>query len=456
MTATWDDLRPRFQAAVQARLPTHLDRIGWNSTRIDAHQRDRLRHLLTHATTHSPFHARRLKGLSPETVELGDLGSLPVMTKQDLMTAFDDVLTDRSLTLHAVDTHLAATADTPSLLDGDRFATTSGGSSGMKGVFVHSWDAMVDLFARMMAGGGAHPPGPGVIGLVVSPSPVHPSGLIASLAGFPPKRVVRVPVTLPVAEIVARLNEAQPDRLLGYPSVIRRLAAEQAAGRLLIRPSGIMVGAERLDEATAGEIGAAFGAPILNMFMASEGLIGACRPGAEAFTFWRDLAIIELVDEHNKPVPAGTRSARVLVTNLFNPVQPLIRYAIEDQLLRRSDASDHGHLIATVEGRGSEAFVYGETRVQPKTLFEPVMQVRGVLDWQVRQTKGGVDVDLLVQGDVNPPRLAADIGRALTGAGMREPSVSLRLVDELIRDARTGKLRRWVPLEARSSASPVS
>ena len=77
-------------ALVRERLPEHLDRLGWSTERIAAHQRDALRRLLRIAIDHSPFHAARLHGVEPERFELSDLVSLPIMTKAEMIAAYDD------------------------------------------------------------------------------------------------------------------------------------------------------------------------------------------------------------------------------------------------------------------------------------------------------------------------------------------------------------------------------
>ena len=45
-----------------------------------------------------------------------------------------------------------------------------------------------------------------------------------------------------------------------------------------------------------------------------------------------DWLILEPVDEHQRPVPPGQPSCSVLLTNLANTVQPLIRYDLGDQV----------------------------------------------------------------------------------------------------------------------------
>ena len=45
-----------------------------------------------------------------------------------------------------------------------------------------------------------------------------------------------------------------------------------------------------------------------------------------------DLCLTEVVDETDQPVPAGQRGNAILVTNLFNHVQPFIRFKVNDMV----------------------------------------------------------------------------------------------------------------------------
>jgi phenylacetate-CoA ligase len=108
----------------------------------------------------------------------------------------------------------------------------------------------------------------------------------------------------------------------------------------------------------------AFGVPPFNQFVSTEGLVGHTEPGGAVFAFATDLCIIELVDAGNRPVPEGAASAKVLVTNLHNRTQPLIRYELTDHFTRRPDGADP-YLRATVEGRADETFRYRDVTVDP-------------------------------------------------------------------------------------------
>ena len=106
----------------------------------------------------SPFHARRLAGIDPAEVDPTDLRALPVMTKAQMMDELDDVLTDRRLTRADVEETLAATGDESLVLHEDFIAFTSGGSSGVRGVFVLDLAAADRLHRAADArADGAHP-----------------------------------------------------------------------------------------------------------------------------------------------------------------------------------------------------------------------------------------------------------------------------------------------------------
>jgi phenylacetate-CoA ligase len=110
---SWERLRAQFQTALLAGIPEHLQRLTWNAEQLRAARQDRLRRLLAHAVTHSPFHRRRLAGVDLDRLEPADLSSLPVMTKADMMAALPEVFTDRRLTRDLVEQALAATDTQP-------------------------------------------------------------------------------------------------------------------------------------------------------------------------------------------------------------------------------------------------------------------------------------------------------------------------------------------------------
>jgi phenylacetate-CoA ligase len=324
---SWGRFRADFQAEFLARIPEHLERLTWSAGRVEAAQREGLHRLLAHAVAHSPFHRERLARTGWASIEPADLSSLPVMTKNDMMAAIDDVFTDRRLSLAAVERALAATGTEPIPVLGRYLALTTGGSAGRRGVFVFepavkAWfilSVVRPLLVGLTAMGG--PPAGGLpIAVVGAASAVHATAAaVAESAGAGmPLRPVSVPVTLPLPQIVDRLNTLQAPVLLGYASVLARLAAEQRARRLDISPAVIISTGEALLPEVRAEITAAFGTPVINSFATTEGLMGTSPPGGDVLMFNSDMCIAELVDAGNRPVGPGVPSAKVLVTNRYN------------------------------------------------------------------------------------------------------------------------------------------
>ena len=57
-------------------------------------------------------------------------------------------------------------------------------------------------------------------------------------------------------------------------------------------------------------------------------MLGFSCPNGPGLHLYDDLAIIEPVDAHGDVVGVGVPSAKILITNLFNTLLPLIRYEI--------------------------------------------------------------------------------------------------------------------------------
>jgi phenylacetate-coenzyme A ligase PaaK-like adenylate-forming protein len=117
--------------------------------------------------------------------------------------------------------------------------------------------------------------------------------------------------------------------------------------------------------------------------------MGSSAPGGDVLMFNSDMCIIELVDAGNRPVGPGVPSAKVLVTNLYNLAQPLIRYELADSFARVPSDSGPGHLLARVQGRADEVFHYQAGDLHPHVVRSVMVQSPEVMEYQVRQTGPG-------------------------------------------------------------------
>ena len=444
-------MRERYQADFLRRVPEHVGRLDWSPAQIAARQLEGLRALLAVARERSPLHARRLRAIDPDRFQLEDLPRLPVMTKSELMDDFDEALTDRRVTRALCERALAATTNEPQPLFDAYFCLSSGGSSGRRGVFVKDLEAWTEFslalnrgaMKRALAAGGPPTDG-GEIALIAAGSAVHCTGVARAWTAGGPVRFCKIPVTLALPEIVERLNALQPAGLYGYPSVLARLAQEQREGRLRISPQSIRSTSENLLTEWRTAISEAFGAPIVDTYGTTEGLVGVSEPDETSFTFNSDACILELVDAAGAPVPPGVASARILVTNLANHIQPLIRYEIGDRFVRQPDSPHHGHLRARVEGRADEVLRFGKVEIHPLVIRSVLVKTPEVSDYQVRQTTRGVEVTAQADGALETESLRLELIASLASAGLRDPEVEVRAVPVLERHGDTGKLRRFI------------
>jgi len=143
-------------------------------------------------------------------------------------------------------------------------------------------------------------------------------------------------------------------------------------------------------------------------------------------------AIVEVVDDANRPVPPGTFGSRVLLTNLVNRVQPLIRYELSESVQLAGGPDPSGRpfdRILRIDGRSDDVLVLpgaagGEVAVHPYRLRAPFVQLLDVLQYQVVRRPDELLVRTVLRGSAPhdlPERIRAELDEALDGAGASFP-----------------------------------
>jgi phenylacetate-coenzyme A ligase PaaK-like adenylate-forming protein len=420
-----------------------LERERWPRERLEAFQRERLDELVRHASERSAFWRERLpRG----RVRLTDL---PVLTKDDLTGSFDDMVTDRRLRLDDLTEHLAR-IDTDALYLGEYRVMTSSGSSGRKAVFVYdrtAWTHCCGMFLRRSAWIGIRPGLPRArLAFVWGAAPTHMSRRGASSMDVGLHRLCRLSVTQPLPELVERLDAFEPTHLSGYPSIVARLADEQLAGRLHLRLASLTTNSEPLTPALRERLQAAFGVRPFDFYATTEGLYGHDCPDGSLHLF-DDGCIVENVDADGEPVPPGEVGAKLLVTNLFNHTQPLIRFEISDLIAVDPDPCPCGRSLLrlrSLEGRAEEVLQLGGVTVHPLQ-FGLVTADPDVREFQVVQHGDRLRLRVALRdgADAAPERLRARVSSRLEELGVERPAVEVETVDALERTA-GGKLQMVV------------
>jgi phenylacetate-CoA ligase len=162
-----------------------------------------------------------------------------------------------------------------------------------------------------------------------------------------------------------------------------------------------------------------------------------------------DLVIVEAVDADGDPVPAGVRSHKVYVTNLFNPLMPLIRYEISDEVTLLDEPCVSGSVhqrIADIEGRNDDTFDYGGGVSVHPHLFRSILgHEPGISEYQVQQTRAGAEIIVCAEGSFDLESLERKLQEALARSGCPEPAAMVTVVGSIPRLA-TGKLKRFLVL----------
>lgn len=456
-TLSVEERRAEHLKHFYAILPEMVQSIFWSREELEAHRTKAFRALIAHAKITSPFHARRLAHIDSDTATLDDLKRIPVMTKNDLMEHWDEIVTVPGANRAEAEIALRQARDQFYLWD-DHVVMSSGGTGGRPGLFLYDFDGLARLWAGMARGffgsliplamsgvkvpdevktvsigGDASSHGSFVLGRVFS-NPKNPTTLLSGWRSLP--------------DNIEKLNTLNPHFIFAYPSLILELAEAQKAGRLKISPRVFYFGGEQLHQEIyklAKETWPE--TDILTCWGTTEGGgTFACRFGG--YHVCEDLVAIEPVDKNGEPIAKGTLSDGIYFTNLFNKAMPIIRYAIDDVFEMAEEPCPCGSVhtkVVQVHGRTADRFVYNGIAILPASLELSVLEQPDILEYQFQQTENGAHLIYRSLGAVDEERLMKRMREALTGYGLSNPDVSVARLAGLERSA-AGKLKHYLPL----------
>lgn len=258
---------------------------------------------------------------------------------------------------------------------------------------------------------------------------------------------------MPVESLVEKLNNFQPEYLNAYPTVAMRLAEEQLAGRLRLSPEMMSTSSEMRTPEMTERLVEAFGVRPFDLYATTEGIWGVECERHEGIHLFENVTLFENVDEEGRPVPPGEPGAKLLVTNLHNLVQPIIRLEVSDVVTIEPEPCPCGRTLVrarAIEGRSDDVLKLpdhdgGEVRVYPIE-FGIVTRDREVREFQIVQEGTSVRVLVVprrgVDGELEA-RLRVAVSRRLVELGVEEPRVAVERREELARSA-GGKLQMVV------------
>ena len=428
-------------------------------------QHQKLEDLLRHAIAGSPFYRALYRSIDLEHFELSDL---PTVTKTELMERFDDWVTDPRLKLAEVERHLEGLAGDDLHLGQSRVMASSG-STGRRGVFVYSrrdWLVNLANFGRVNEQFvGIHPRLPRRlrVAAVSATSPLHISARNSLSVAVGINRVLRLHPGQPVVEMAAALQAFQPEVLVGYPSALALLASEQLAERLDVRPAKVVTVSEVRTPEMEENIRAAWGVQPFDWYGITEGgvLAGDCEHHRGLHLF-EDLFVVENVDEYGRAVPDGEVGHKLLLTNLFNRTQPIIRYELSDMVAIDSAPCPCGRSLRRVvalEGRSDDILHLpgasgGQVPIHPIVLRGPFTHRTDVRQYRVIHDHDGLHVLVVLHQGVLAEEVVRHIrdalAEALARAGASPLPLEVEVVETLGRDQGHGAKYKLVESRADS------
>ena len=414
------------------------------------HQRQSFQTLLEHAWNHSPFYRDYYgsHGLDPSKFPEIQITDLPLLPKKLLIENFDETVTDRRLKRTELERWFDEHRDPRAAFSKDFIVIHGSGTSGDVGIFAYhrsEWRIADVAMARHLPPPENNPSARTKIAYYVAS---HGHFGAISTATYMPAAVFETLIASPLdplEQTLARLNAFQPEQLMGYSSSVAELAELSLAGRLKIRPKRVLVGGDKLSSAMETQIREAWGAPIHDVYAASESKYIAVRePGQENMTVLDDLNILEVLDENNHMVSFG-KEGRVVLTNLYNRTLPLLRYELGDYVtMGRAATESHFSTILDIRGRANDALPVCLANGATETIHPIVLTtfyVPGLEKFQfISHGPEYVTIDYAAADNLDAV-VRSEFQKMLDIKGAVKTTFEVRRVRAIAVDPKTGKLR---------------
>jgi len=434
---------------------------SFDRQKIESLQKRRLTKLLKHALTHSRFYKKYYNshGITLDDINKVELSDLPIITKKIMMENFDDLVCDSRLKRMELERFVTDPENHGKKFQ-DRFQVVhSSGSTGTPGIFVYGprdWTILKALILTRVTKSKINLTQKQKLAFIGAVDG-HYAGI--SLAQAAPSQLFKflpLDINAPLESTLKRLNTFQPDYLGGYASGIGLLAQEQINGKLHIAPKGISCSADPLTPRIRKMVTQAFGIDPINLYAASESIGIAAHCGARHnIHLFNDWHCFEILDKNHNPAEPG-EFGNLILTNLYNYTQPLIRYRMDDEVAiddHPCDCTWPFQTIKEIAGR-EEDFLWVETADGRREFIHPIVMVEfmvpGLAGMQVLQkARNSLTIKAVISGDEE--KTVELIRKRMTQILEKKQlqntvHFDVEVVDKIRNDVKTGKYKLVIPM----------
>lgn len=346
----------------------------FNNNQIKQYQLKQINKLMRYARKHSPYYKLNLP--EKEIKDLKEYQEIPIINKQILMENLETTNTinasNQELNDYAIHNELQK-----QYLGyfRDRYVVgLSSGTSGNRGIYITDKKLTQQLPYIFLARSG--------ISLRLLPFNILFCLRVFS-QGFEDINSAFIKLTYlstmeKVDHVISEINRLKINILLAPPSFVRLLLPYHH--RITANIKLIMTYAEVLPKIEKEKFKNIFQAQVIEIYQASEGQIAStCHAGNLHLN--EDLVYVELFDKDGHLIEDENKIAtRMIVTNLVNYAQPLIRYEMND-LIRLKSACSCGskfRVIDEIIGRKDDILYFYDENYELTHLF-PDLFVRWII-----------------------------------------------------------------------------
>lgn len=350
------DVKEAARLVKEGAMLTHKERMRIREERLHA--------IVDYAREHSPYLSEKYKKL-PEEYTLFDI---PITEKFEMTENYNDYVTDTEIRLSQVEAYVER-----DVLDGrlflDKYTVLHTSGTTGKPLYMVRDDYRNKLHGQLVTQRLLKGVNPDIMNhtkhkiaaiIFAEHGSSSYEGFLRQQASIPgyENQMQAVNVLEDPETIVRKLNEFQPEVISGYGSVLLLLALEKQRGNLDISVQMIANSAEMLSRENHLFIEDVFGCPVKNNYCMTEGGEIAMTQSGPDMLLNEDFVIIEPVDENKNPVTDPNEwSQGILVTDLTNYVQPVIRYYVNDSVkVERITDNEIRFPILQIHGRSNDLF----------------------------------------------------------------------------------------------------
>jgi phenylacetate-CoA ligase len=416
----------------------------YSRQRILRLQQKKFRKILKFAYKNSKFYhdLYESNGIKEENLDSIDIEKIPTVNKTSLMDNFDKVVTVDDVSKKEVLDFFDKSVNPNELFKNKYHIIHTSGSSGKLGIYVYSkkeWDTFFPYITKLfnfnfkrnrssfIGATGGHFTGNSFI-----------SWSIKGLVGFFCEPLI-LDVNEPIDNVVKKLNDFQPHILGGYFNALKVLAQKQEEGILKVKPRVITNCGEGINKKDKEYIEKVFNAPMSNLYGFAECVVtGFGRSEYDGIYLMDDICLIEIKEDH------------LLLTNLFNKTEPIIRYRIDDYVKLKEDKKKllPFTLVDDIVGR-AEFVIWFENEHGKMDFIHPLIftdfYVNGLDKLQIAiKSKSSFEFRAVISSDDKKEvikKIAEKLDKILEEKHFKNVKYTIKEVSDLKSDKKTGKFR---------------